>query len=325
MQLARYISVERYRDLLSTNTLFFPRYNKLGDEFEGSLDHVDPDKLGQEVTNQLRQQSDMPLKFKALNLLEELEPMFYHSFLKDFTFASCWHQGVEESFHMWQVHGEKGVMIKSDLSSLESSLGVNANDYQYPNRFWRRYNMESLDGYEIFIEIDSIKYVPLGHTIKAIGTDRYFHKQQAYKDEKELRVLLQFRLGERQRPYFPLLFDKVLPPSNAFEMDNLIMNSWRDIERSYERHASILNSNLSKLPESKRGVRCDVEVNSLIKQVVINPFLKHKGSVIREIKSLNRKFGVEADVKKSTIVVNKPTPTPYRMGLSKGKEIKFDL
>ena len=324
MQLARYISVEHYKDLLSTDTLFFPRYDELSDRFEGSLDHVDPDKLEQEVTSQLRQ-GDMPLKFRALNLLEELEPMFYHSFLKDFTFASCWHQSVEESFHMWQVHGKKGIMIKSDLSSLKNSLRVNDNGFRNPDKFWKQYGMDSLDGYEIFIEIDDIKYVPLGHEIKAIGTDRYFHKQQAYKDEKELRVLLQFRLGERQRPYFPLLFNDVPPPSNAFEMDNLIMNFWRNIERSYEKHASILNRNLSKCPETKRGVRCHVEINFLIKEIVVNPFSEDRDLVIGEIESLNRKFGVEAEVKESVIVVNEPTPTPYRMGLPDGREIKFEL
>ena len=114
------MSVKYYKDLLSTRTLFFPRYDNLSDQFEGSLGYVNPDRLVEEVKSRLKQDG-MPLKFRALNLLEELEPVFYHSFLKGFTFVNCWHQSVEESFHMWKVHGTKGVMIKSDLSSLKAA------------------------------------------------------------------------------------------------------------------------------------------------------------------------------------------------------------
>lgn len=321
MQLARYMSLEHYKDLLSTNTLFFPRYDRLSDRFEGSLNHVDPDRLQGEVTRQLRQ-GDMPWKFRALNLLEELEPMFYHSLLKDFTFVSCWHQSVEESFHMWQVYGERGVMIKSDLSSLKSSLGIRDSSYQDPDRFWRRYSMGSLDGYEIFIEIDSIKYVSLRHEIKAIGTDRYFHKQQAYKDEKELRILLQLRLGGAQRFYFPLELDRHRSPVNAADMDNLIRKVWRKTERSYKEYASNLNSNLNS---GMQGVRCNVDINSLITEVVVSPFSEETGSVMEEIELLNWDYGVRADINGSVIVVDKPPPTTYSMPLSGSRSISFEL
>ena len=321
MQLARYMSLKHYKDLLSTNTLFFPRYDRLSDRFEGSLNHVDPDRLQGEVTRQLRP-GDMPWKFRALNLLAELEPMFYHSFLKDFTFVSCWHQSVEESFHMWQVYGERGIMIKSDLSSLKSSLGISDSGYQDPDRFWRRYSMGSLDGYEIFIEIDSIKYVPLGHEIKAIGTDRYFHKQQAYKDEKELRILLQLRLGGAQRFHFSLELDRHRSPVNGADMNNLIRQVWRNTERSYKEHASNLNSNLNS---GMQGVRCNVDINSLITEVVVSPFSEKTDSVMEKIESLNWDYQVRAEINESVIVVDKPPPTTYSMPLSGSRSISFEL
>ena len=321
MQLARYMSLKHYKDLLSTNTLFFPRYDRLSDRFEGSLNHVDPDRLQEEVTDRLRQR-DMPWKFRALNFLQELEPMFYHSFLKDFTFVSCWHQSVVESFHMWQVYGERGIMIKSDLSSLKSSLGIEDSGYKDPNRFWKRYSMESQDGYEIFIKIDSIKYVPLGHEIKAIGTDRYFHKQQAYKDEKELRILLQLHLGGEQRFYFPLELDNHRPPVNSADMGNLIRQVWRSTERSYKEHASNLNS---KLNSGMQGVRCNVDINSLITEVVVSPFSEKTDSVMEKIESLNWDHEVRAEINESVIVVDKPPPTTYSMPLSGDRSISFEL
>lgn len=323
MQLARYMSLEHYKDLLSTNTLFFPRYDTLSDRFEGSLNHVDPDRLQGEVTRQLRQE-DVSRGCRALNLLEGLEPMFYHSFLKDFTFVSCWHQNVEESFHMWQVYGGRGVMIKSDLSSLKSSLGISDSRYQDPDRFWRRYSRESLDDYEIFVEIKSIKYVPLRqrHKIKAIGTDRYFHKQQAYKDEKELRILLQLRLGGAQRFCFPLELDRHRSPVNDADMDNLIRMVWRKTERLYKEYASNLNSNLNS---GMQGVRCNVDINSLITEVVVSPFAEKTDSVMEKIELLNWDHEVRADINESVIVVDKPPPTPYSMPLSGSRSISFEL
>ena len=321
MQLARYMSLKHYEDLLSTNTLFFPRYDRLSDRFEGSLNHVNPDRLEEEVTRQLRQE-DMSRTCRALNLLEALEPMFYHSFLKNFTFVSCWHKSVEESFHMWQVYGGRGVMIKSDLSSLKSSLGIRGSRYQDPDRFWRRYSRESLGDYEIFIEIKSIEYVPLRqrHKIKAIGTDRYFHKQQAYKDEKELRILLQLRLGEAQRFCFPREIDRHPSLADDADMDNLIGVVWEETERLYEEYASTLNSNLKS---GMQGVRCNVDINSLITEVVVSPF--STDSVMDKIESLNEDYQVKAEINESVIVVDKPPPTTYSMPLSGGRSISFEL
>lgn len=317
MKLARYMSVNRYKNLLSTRTLFFPRYDNLGDKFEGSLGYVDQRRLEHELIDQLLS-GNIPLKTVAENTLESLEPMLYHSFLKNFTFASCWHSSTGESFLMWQVYAKKGIMVKSDLSSLKSSLGINVDGYKRPDRFWQQYHMDSLDGYEIFVKVSGIKYVPLGHEIKAIGTDRYFHKQKAYEDEKELRVLLQLRLGQHQR-FVPLSFLSNVPsPRNAVETDCLILYFAEYIKKSHVKHDSILNGKLSE-----SGVRCPIDINSLIKEIVVSPFLED--SIVSEIESLNHKFGVSAEVKRSAIV-NETSPTMFELGFPASEKVfKFEL
>ena len=318
MKLSRYMNVRRYKDLLSTRTLFFPRYNNLGDKFEGAfLSFVDPRKLEQELISQLLP-GNIPLKTVAQNTLESLESMLYHSFLKNFTFASCWHRSAEESFLMWQVYAKKGIMVKSDLSSLKSSLGVNADSYKYSDRFWQQYNMDSLDGYEIFVEVGRVKYVTLGHEIKAIGTDRYFHKQKAYEDEKELRVLLQLGLGQQQKlaPLSPL--SNVPDPHNAMEIDCLILDFAEHIKKSHAKHNSILNGKLSEC-----GVRCPIDINTLIKEIVVSPYLED--SIVSEIESLNHEFGVSAEIKRSAII-NETSPAKFELGFPASRKIlKFEL
>ena len=46
MKLSRYMDIKKYKDLLSTKTLYFPRYDQFEDKLEGSMqDCVPPKKL----------------------------------------------------------------------------------------------------------------------------------------------------------------------------------------------------------------------------------------------------------------------------------------
>lgn len=316
MKLMRYMSVEKYKDLLSTGTLFLPRYNLFEDKLEGTLDYVPPQKLIDEYTEKLRITTSMPQGEETLarEFLEAFEPALYHNFLRDFTYISCWHQGVNESALMWRAYAQDGVIIKSDLSSLRSSLGINVDGYQNHDGFWRCHGTDTSHGYEISVEVDEVKYRPLGHPIQAAGSERYFHKQPVYAEEEELRIVLQVRLGPQQKFNFPFLFQGEHPLHSDSEMNDLILRFWEDINRSYMKHSLILNSILLG-----PGVRCPVSINTLINEVIVSP-----GGNLSEIESLNRKFGLTASVEES-IVKAKSAPTTFRIQLSDGRKIKFEI
>lgn len=361
MKLTRYMDVEKYKNLLSTGTLFFSRYDNLGDPYEGSLGHIPTDKLIEKQTERLKRIAAMPQQPKTLarEFLETFEPLLYHDFLRDFTFVSCWHQSEIESMPMWKMYAERGIMIKSDLSSLKSSLGMKAEGYQHSDVFRENHDIDPSDGYEIFIEAENVKYISRGNYIEPVGSDRYFHKQLEYADERELRIILQFHLGPQQRFNFPYIFDNTNPPSEDItsplenitnienlmlqfhlgpqqrfdlpymlddtnssqditNMESLILQFWRDAKLSYERHAAILNEGLSE-----RGVRCPIDINSLIKEIVVSPFNSGDSEVL-EIESLNREFSIETEVKKSVIEVE-PAITEFSVRLSTGEMIELEL
>lgn len=360
MQLTRYMSIEKYYNLLSTGTLFFPHYNNLGDPYEGSLGHIPRDELIKKQTARLGRIAAMPLQRETLarELLETFEPLLYHNFLRDFTFVSCWHQSETESMPMWKMYAaDDGVMIKSDLSSLEGSLGINAERYQHSDVFQEKHGIDPSNGYEIFIETGNVRYISRGNYIEPVGSERYFHKQLEYANERELRVILQLHLGPELRFNFPYLLDNTnlssqsitnveniiaqsnfqihSEPEQSFdfpytlnsigssaqnisETENLILRLWDNAKLSYRRHASILNEGLSK-----KGVRCPVDPNSLIKEVVVNPF-NNKNSEVLKIELINQRFGVEAEVKKSIIEVE-PAVTKLSVRLSSGETIELEL
>lgn len=316
MKLMRYMSVDKYKDLLSTGTLFLPRYEMFADKLEGTLGYVPPSILIDEYTEKLKIITSMPQNGETLarGFLEAFEPALYDNFLRDFTFVSSWHQGVNESALMWRAYAQDGVIIKSDLSSLKSSLGIDVGGYQYHDAFWQGHGTDASHGYEISVEVDEVRYRPLGNKIQPIGSDRYFHKQPVYEDEKELRIVLQVRLGPQQKFNFPFLFQGEHPLHSDSEMNDLILRFWEDINRFYTKHFFILNN---ILPEP--GVRCPVSINALINEVIVSP-----GGSLSEIESLNRKFGLTASVEKS-IMKTKSAPTAFRIQLSDGREIKFEI
>lgn len=321
MKLTRYMKINRYKDLLSKRTLFFPCYDKLGDPYEGSLGRIPTDRLLDKLTGKLSRITTRRLSPQTLarEFLETFEPLLYHDFLREFTFVSCWHQSEIESMPMWKMYaGERGIMIKSDLSSLKNSLGIASDGYKHSNVFQKNHGVDSSDGYEILIETNPINYISHGNYIEPIGLDRYFHKQLEYADEREFRVIFQLRLGPEHRFNFPYLFDSIkLSTHNIRKPQDIISQFWTDIKLSYEKHAAILNEGLSEC-----GVRCPVNINSLIKEVVISPF--STDSDVREIESLNHEFGIMAEVKKSVIEIA-PSPTKLNVRLSDEVTIELEL
>ena len=211
MELTRYMSIEKYRDLLSTETLFLPRYDNLGDQYEGCLGHIPIDKLIEKQRNRFGRITTMPLQTETLarEFLETFEPLLYHNFLREFTFVSCWHKNEKESMPMWKMYAEKGIMIKSELSLLRSSLGIDTEDYLHSDAFQKNQGIDPTYGYEVFIKSDNVGYISRGNYIEPIGADRYFYKQLEYADERELRVILQFHLGPKLRFNFPYMFDNI--------------------------------------------------------------------------------------------------------------------
>ncbi len=321
MKLTRYMNIEKYKDLLSTRTLFFSRYNNLGDPYEGSLGHIPENTLIERQTKRWKRITCIKLQPGTLarEFLEIFEPLLYHNFLRAFTFVSCWHQSESESMPMWKMYAKKGIMVKSDLPSLKSSLGISTEEYQHSHVFQEKHGIDPSNGYEIFVETGAVKYVSRGNYIEPVGSDRYFHKQLEYADERELRVILQLHLGPRHRFNFPYIFENSnSSPENILNMENLILQYWRDVKLSYKKHASILNEGLCE-----PGVRCPVDINSLIKEVVISPF-NSTDSEVREIESLNHEFDIGAEVKKSVIEIE-PLHVKFSVHLPNEETIELDL
>lgn len=331
MSLSRYMDIEKYKDLLSTKTLYFPRYDQFEDKLEGSmLDYVNPERLVYQCTERLRRINGTPQdeRFLAWAYLDTFDQALYEKFLRNFTFVSCWHQGVEESSLMWKTYAEKdkqsGVMIKTDLSSLRRSLDENRNNPRSVGTILQTIrSADSSDGYEICLNLGEVKYEVLGYEISLTGLDRYLYKQKPYADEKEFRVVLQICLLPVARPNLSLLLANVnVPDWNERIMNDLIIEKFELMKQSYETQFSELTSILS-MPQCNPHVRLPVDTTSLIKEVVINPY-GNVDSDMQEIQAINHELGLSVPVTKS-IIKTEPSdpPTTFYFALPDGRTIQI--
>ena len=319
MKLSRYMDIEKYKDLLSTKTLYFPRYDQFEDKLEGSMqDWVDPNKLVGQITRGLRQIDGRAQDGKIIGqtILEAFEPVLY----ENVTFVSCWHRGVTESSLMWKTYTEKdkrGVMIKSDLSSLESSLKKNRNIPRPVDTIFQDIGSDVSGKYKTSIRFGEVKYLPLGEEISILGLDRYLCKQKPYADEKEFRVVVQVQLSPVQRPNFSYLLGNTnVSVWNEKKMSDLIIEIWNEVRQSYKAQSSVLTGLVSNC-----YVRWPVDITSLIKEVVINPY-GNVDSDMREIQALNNEFGLSAPVRQSEIKTGTTVPTTFFVDLPDGRTIQ---
>ena len=330
MELSRYMSICKYRGLLSTQTLYFPRYDQFEDKLEGSmLDYVDPNQLTDQVTVGLRRISGTPQDEKDLvqTILRDIDSVLYEKFLQNFTFVSCWHRGVEESSLMWKTYTEKdkqdGIMIKSDVSSLTDSLTLERGSPRSVDTIFQTLGADPSDKYIISIKFSEVSYLTLGTEIDFIGLDRYLSKQLPYADEREYRVVVQVGLSPPQRPNISrLLHEANVSEWDQKKMSDLIIEIRDKMIESYNTQSSVLMDLLSNFQPNPH-VKLAVDITSLIKEVVINPY-GNVESDMREIQAINHEFGLSVPVNPSIIKIKSSFPTTFFLTLPDGREIQFD-
>lgn len=177
-RIAKYLDLTKFASLLSLNSMFFCRLDKLEDHFEGSTSKSNF-KRRQEI---FRQQHLVSTKFKKLTD-EEIEQKVKQLYDSDEKFKAlscvcCWSKYKSESGALWKIYSDfqKGVMIKSNINKLVAS-------------FERTTEKMSLSEIR-YIDYDK-DYMPDGNKMYPI-----IHKHKAYTFEEELRIIHTVKFGQ---------------------------------------------------------------------------------------------------------------------------------
>ena len=118
----RYMSIEKFLDLLTHRRLFFTNAANFTDGYEVSL----PPNIIKSKRKQLIEQG-----FSGRDLEEEIAVFeFNNRPMRDLTLVNCWSIGRHESYALWKIYlggGKAGVAIRTNFSRVKKSI-IAGND-----------------------------------------------------------------------------------------------------------------------------------------------------------------------------------------------------
>ncbi len=160
----RYLSFEKFVNLLSEKSLYFARADKFDDKFEG---HVPP--LIEEYYEKETKRFGTDGSQAVIKL--------WHKWRK-WVMCSCWHRGKQESMGMWgryDLHNS-GIAIKTTIRGLRDSFSHKGSVDVHIGRVW----------YKEYQDIKVPKNIREIHTIYL----PFFYKRKAFEFENEVRAII---------------------------------------------------------------------------------------------------------------------------------------
>ena len=163
----RYMSFEKFINILATDSLFFSRADAYDDRSEGHI----PEAM-------MRYYGSADIRINPS--------------LREYIMCNCWHHGEEESMGMWDKYHirDSGVAIKTTMENLKNCLP------NTPNIFIGKvdYDVEA-------VENQSQIEVPEDLSIENLLHYLYFYKRKPFEYEQEVRAIIDITSISRDVTY----------------------------------------------------------------------------------------------------------------------------
>lgn len=163
----RYMSFEKFINILATESLFFSRADEYDDRSEGHI----PEAM-------MRYYGSADIRINPS--------------LREYIMCNCWHHGEEESMEMWDKYHirNSGVAIKTTMENLKNCLP------DTPNIFIGKvdYDVESIENQN---QIE----VPEDLSIENLLHYLYFYKRKSFEYEQEVRAIIDITSISRDVTY----------------------------------------------------------------------------------------------------------------------------
>jgi len=162
----RYMALWKFIHLLKYNALWFTRADELGDHLEGAV-----------TQSEIKRRQE---KWKAEECRKKLKNG--SKLGRQVVYANCWSMMKNESYLLWKAYAPElvGVAIKSTIERLSNCFIKCPHDLtEYQQLHFRQVKY-----------IDYAKYKDCKEDNPYAPFRRFFHKEKAYQDERELRIFL---------------------------------------------------------------------------------------------------------------------------------------
>ena len=118
----RYLSMEKFLDIVLNSELFFANLTRLTDQYEGTTFDSDRER----IISKIRKGKNYDEEVKeALTELQETDN------LKSYTLVNCWTLKKYESFALWKIYvgNGPGVAIKTTVNNLKKSINQTHQEF----------------------------------------------------------------------------------------------------------------------------------------------------------------------------------------------------
>ena len=166
----RYMSLEKFANILATKSLFFTRADKFEDTFEGHVPRQIVSIYRSAISSYEKEHFGELSQSPILKSVREL---------RKYVMCNCWHRGEHESMAMWDKYRTQnsGIVIKTPLENLKNSLP------DIPDVFIGE--IKYLDEHNHIDVLENVSVMNLVH-------QPYFYKRKPFEYEREVRVVIDF-------------------------------------------------------------------------------------------------------------------------------------
>ncbi len=242
----RYMSLDKFIDLIKTQSIYFATNTQLitGDPYEGALFFftnvlfcLDSDYQNKKVEyNNLAKPLVQWLEdTKTLNISSKI------SNIRNNTFINCWHINEDENYLMWQSYAHKkgDIAIVSDIESLieaiETDIDIEAIKVNYSSKDFNK-------------EMSSITNINYGrdNDLKNLIKISSKYKKEPFKNENELRLIFQLDNNNNFNQKIKVNLDKLIKyiyvsPSSSNTEKQTIINLLKPLIQQNKINSNIIN------------------------------------------------------------------------------------
>lgn len=188
----RYLTFDRFESLLDESGLWFSRPDGFSDRFEATLPQPNAD-----LRNAVKPESQR--KTGELGHNEKMRTRRDNK-----TYINCWRIGEDESAVFWDAYvgDELGLAVETTVGDFRRAIEMEVSDgyieqYQQYVRSTGKDRSKALE--EVYeqlskLQIGEVEYVDYDRTPipgSQLSYSRYFHKRNAFKDEREFRAVFE--------------------------------------------------------------------------------------------------------------------------------------
>ncbi len=166
----RYMDFSKYVDMLTTNTLYFTRADKLEDPYDCSWMLF----LGESQKQLSSEYPQIKERTRQVNTFERL-----------FVYLNCWHMNDVESVALWKLYSEnkyETIAIQTTFGKLKSEIENKWSRDGGPRIAKVKYDLEDAG--------EPIGNPPEGRLFSSLSRANIIYKRPSFKHEEELRAFI---------------------------------------------------------------------------------------------------------------------------------------